>query len=90
MLYLAQFADQNDVLVGARDAAHALERLAVETDEKPTCLRECPDDVMMAEVRWADADDAEQDPENPANAASSGVVLEPFEELGEFLEQAAG
>lgn len=86
MIFLATYAEANSVLVDAEGVEDAKARLAREIpDASPILLFPIPVGVVLAEVRWADADTA-ADPENPANVSAAGVVLEPFDACADYLE----
>lgn len=86
MIYLAKFDPAESacpVLVEAEDVTTAIERVEAETERRPVSLSELPFGLLFCEVEFADAED---DPENPANASRSGVALDPFDVFATWLD----
>jgi hypothetical protein len=85
MLHVVKFEDAADMIVDADDGDDVLRVLVANgVDATPVLIREMPCGVFCAEVVWATSGDDEED--NPANLSAEGVVLEPLESLGDFLE----
>lgn len=85
-MFLAKFAEANDIVVSGADGDAALRALQAHgVVDTPARLVELPDGLFCAEVRWSDPD-GEQDDENPANVAEGGLALEPFDACADWLE----
>lgn len=95
MLYLARFqGDLLPLLVDVMgdapvDLERALALIEEATEARPVTMHPCPEGIIYGEVRFASpnqgANDADGDG-NPADHSAMGVVIEPFDDFAEWLE----
>jgi len=95
MLYFAKFRDVEAAgfVVDAADPVAAADMVVELCGEEPAHLVPLPPGLFAAEVRIADPkeddeDDEDDEPGNPANVTTSGIALDPFEGLAEWLDAA--
>lgn len=83
MAFVARYKELTDIVVLTDDVEEAV-RIAVETHgEPPVRLDEIPPGFAF-EVHLADPEGAEEE-DNPANASSSGVVLEAIDAAADWF-----
>lgn len=89
MIFVARYRGATSVVVEAPTVEDASAKLVAELPhDVPAMLFPLPEGVaFVAEVRLPTMDEgAEGEDENPANVSDAACVLEPFDELANFLE----
>lgn len=88
MIFVARYRGATSVIVEAPTVEEASAKLVAELPhDVPAMLFPLADGVVfLAEVRLPTDEGAEGEDENPANVSDAACVLEPFDELANFLE----
>lgn len=92
MIFVARYRGATSVVIEAPTAEDASARLVAELPhDVPAMLFPLPEAIVfVAEVRLPTDEGAEGEAENPANVSDAACVLEPFDELANFLEAVEG